>query len=57
MSPRGQGLGAASASLARDARLRATSVPDDILAAAHEERSLRRLRRRIARWQRMRRVW
>jgi hypothetical protein len=35
----------------------ASSVPDDVLAAAREARSLRRLQRRIGRWQRIRRVW
>ena len=48
---------ALSQALARGARMHATNVPDNVLAAAHEERALRRLHRRIARWQRMRRVW
>ena len=45
-----------SATLARGARLHATRVPDDVLAAAREERNLRKLQRRIARWQRLHRV-
>jgi hypothetical protein len=45
-----------SATLARGARLWATCVPDDVLAAAREERSLAKLQRRIARWQRFHRV-
>ena len=45
-----------SATLARGARLHASNVPDDVLAAAREERQLRQLRKRIARWQRLRRV-
>lgn len=56
MSPRGASDGALSASLARDARLRATRVPDDVLAAVRDEHSLRRLRRRIRWWQRVHRV-
>jgi hypothetical protein len=47
---------ALSATLARGARLHATRVPDDVLAAVREERSLRRLQRRVARWQRFHRV-
>jgi hypothetical protein len=47
---------ALSATLARGARLHATRVPDDVLAAAREERSDRKLRRRIARWQRLHRI-
>jgi hypothetical protein len=47
---------ALSATLATGARLQSTRVPDGVLAAAREERSLRRLRRRIARWQRFHRV-
>jgi hypothetical protein len=31
-------------------------VPDDVLAAAQEARSLRRLQRRIRRWTRLRRI-
>ncbi|MGZ6886383.1 MAG: hypothetical protein ACXVJA_09230 [Acidimicrobiia bacterium] len=45
-----------SATLARGARLQATRVPDDVLAAARNEQSLHRLQRRIARWQRIRRI-
>ena len=41
-----------SATIARGARLQSTHVPDGVLAAAREERSLRKLQRRIARWQR-----
>ena len=47
---------ALSATLARGARLQSTGVPDDVLAAAREERSLHKLHRRIARWQRLRRI-
>jgi hypothetical protein len=47
---------AVSEQLAHGARLAATSVPDRVLAAAREERSLARLRRRISRWERLRRV-
>jgi hypothetical protein len=45
-----------SETLARGARLHATRVPDDVIAAAREERSLRRLTRRIARWRRLHRI-
>jgi len=31
-------------------------LPDDVIAAAREERSLRKLQRRIARWQRLGRI-
>jgi len=48
---------ALSATLARGARLHATQVPDDVVAAAHDARAMRRLQHRIARWQRIRRVW
>jgi hypothetical protein len=44
---------ALSRTLAHGARLSASGVPDDVLAAAREQRSLRRLRRRIRRWQRL----
>jgi hypothetical protein len=47
---------ALSATLAKGARLQSTRVPDDVLAAAREERKLHRLQRRIARWQRLRRI-
>ena len=47
---------ALSATLANGARLQSTRVPDDVLAAAREERSLHRLHRRIARWQRLHRI-
>jgi hypothetical protein len=47
---------ALSATLARGARLQSTRVPDDVLAAAREERSVRKLRRRITRWQRLHRI-
>jgi hypothetical protein len=47
---------AVSAALARGARLQSTNVPDRVLAAAREERSLRKLQRRIARWQRFHRI-
>ena len=47
---------ALSATIASGARLHATRVPDDVLAAAREERDLRRLQRRIARWQRFHRI-
>lgn len=57
MTPRdGRSHVALSATIARGARLHATRVPDTVLAAARDERSLRRLRRRIARWQRLRRI-
>ena len=47
---------ALSATLANGARLQSTRVPDDVLAAAREERSLHRLHRRSARWQRLHRI-
>ena len=47
---------ALSATIARGARLQATHAPDDVLAAAREERSLHRLQRRIARWRRLHRI-
>ena len=31
-------------------------LPDDVIAAAREERSLRKLQRRITRWQRLGRI-
>jgi len=48
---------AVSKTLARGTRLSASPVPDNILAANQEERSLRRVQRRIARWQRFHRIW
>ena len=48
---------ALSATIARGARLQSTHVPDDVLAAAREERAVRKLQRRIARWRRLHRVW
>lgn len=48
---------ALSQALAHGVRMSATRVPDNVLAAAREERAVRRLARRIARWQRIRRVW
>jgi hypothetical protein len=57
MNPRaGRTHVALSATLARGARLHATCVPDDVLAAARDERSLRKIRRRVTRWQRLRRI-
>jgi hypothetical protein len=53
----GRGRVAYSATLARGARLSASHVPDDVLAAAREERAVRKLQRRIARWRRLHRVW
>ena len=47
---------ALSATIARGARLQSTHVPDDVLAAVRDARSLHRLQRRIARWQRFHRV-
>ena len=47
---------ALSATIARGARLQSSDVPDDVLAAAREERSIRRLQRRVARWQRLHRI-
>jgi hypothetical protein len=47
---------ALSATIARGARLQSSHVPDGVLAAAREERSLRKLRRRVARWQRLHRI-
>ena len=47
---------ALSQTLARGQRLHASRVPDAVLAAAAEERSLERLRRRVARWQRLHRI-
>ena len=52
----GRGRVEYSATLARGARLWASHVPDDVLAAAREERDLHKLQRRIARWQRLHRV-
>ena len=40
-----------SKTLAHGTRLSASRVPDNILAATREERALRKLRRRVARWQ------
>jgi hypothetical protein len=38
-------------------RARASAgVPDDVIAAAREERALARLRRRVRRWQRLGRI-
>jgi hypothetical protein len=48
---------ALSATIASGARLHASRVPDDVLAAAREERAVRKLQRRIARWRRLHRVW
>jgi len=48
---------AASATLARGARLAATRIPDAALAAVREEQSILKLQRRINRWRRIRRVW
>jgi hypothetical protein len=47
---------ALSATIAHGARLQSTHVPDDVLAAAREERQLMKLQRRIARWQRLHRM-
>jgi hypothetical protein len=47
---------ALSGTIADGVRRSATPAPDLVLAAAAEERRLRRLRRRIARWQRLRRI-
>jgi hypothetical protein len=47
---------ALSATIARGARLQSSRVPDGVLAAVREERSLRKLQRRIARWQRFHRI-
>jgi hypothetical protein len=47
---------ALSQTIARGERLHASRVPDEVLAAAAEERSLGRLRRRITRWQRLHRI-
>ncbi len=49
--------GAMSKTLATGARLHASQVPDAVLAAAADERSLRRLQRRLERWRRLRRIW
>jgi hypothetical protein len=38
------------------ARSAMRALPDDVVAAAREERALRRLKRRIRRWQRLGRV-
>jgi hypothetical protein len=38
------------------ARAAAPRLPDDVIAAAREERALRRLKRRVTRWQRMGRI-
>ena len=39
------------------ARARGTgSLPDDVIAAAREERALARLKRRVRRWERLRRI-
>jgi hypothetical protein len=38
------------------ARAGVPQLPDDVIAAARDERALRRLRRRVARWQRMGRI-
>jgi hypothetical protein len=39
------------------ARARHTAkLPDDVIAAAREERALARLKRRVRRWQRLRRI-
>jgi hypothetical protein len=32
------------------------ALPDDVIAAAREERALRRLKRRVRRWQRLGRI-
>jgi hypothetical protein len=51
------GPAALSKALAHGARMSASNVPDRVLAAVQEERAVRRLKRRVGRWQRMRRVW
>jgi len=56
MSRAGSSRVALSATIARGARLQSTHVPDDVLAAVRDARSLHRLQRRIARWQRFHRV-
>ena len=48
---------ALSATVASGIRLHACRVPDGVLAAAREERDVAKLRRRIARWRRLHRVW
>lgn len=48
--------GALGQHLAVEARGRALRVPDDVVAAARDERHLRRLQRRLARWRLLRRV-
>ena len=45
--------GAMARSNVQRARHGATHLPDNVIAAAREERSLRRLQRRIRRWSRV----
>ncbi len=45
-----------SKTLAHGARLAASPTPDRVLAATVEERRAQRLRRRIRRWERLRRI-
>jgi hypothetical protein len=45
--------GAVARSEVQRARQATTNLPDNVIAAAREERSLRRLKRRIRRWSRV----
>jgi len=57
MSSRAPHRPALSSTLAHGARMQSTRIPDPVLAAARDERAIRKLERRIARWRRFRRVW
>lgn len=48
--------GAMARSEVQRARHGAGALPDNVIAAAREERSLRRLKRRIRRWSRIRAI-
>jgi hypothetical protein len=48
--------GALAQSEVSRARAGVRKIPDDVIAAAREERALRRLQRRVRRWQRFGRI-
>lgn len=48
--------GAAARAEVLRAKVHTGALPDDVIAAAREERALRRLRRRVRRWQRFGRI-
>jgi hypothetical protein len=54
-TPPGPLHGAVAQSQVQQARMNAR-LPDDVIAAAREERALARLKRRVRRWQRLGRI-